>query len=239
MGGAKKTHSYQFLTMLPRFHHAMNLKQNVTAGLNRLLQAAGLVLMLAAAGCASHGQKPATGTFIPQIARIANVQIGYSTQEDLERTWGEGLTTVGGHPNSGRKWRVPGTHWLVVTDGFEYSDRGLVVDQLHISEVSDESESWRQAPDARLDKQAFAWMDEISPAMPRDKVIEALKRHSLAFTQTDRAVEVQTRGFSPVSSNVLYNFRTWTVALEFQHDQLSRLSIEAGLERVERAGIAK
>ncbi len=223
----------------------MNFNSNMTVGLNRLLLAAGLVLLLAAAGCLSHGQKPAAGTSIPQIASIANVQIGYSSQEDLERAWGMGLTTVGSHPNSGEVWRVPGTPWLVFTDGFYYSERGLVVDTLSIAEgaavsvTPDEAESWRHAPEARPGPQAFVWLEEISPGMLRAKVVEALTRYSLKFTQTDGEVVVQARGFSPVTSETGSNFRVWGVTLEFQHDRLIRLFMAAQLERDEQRGIAK
>ncbi len=128
---------------------------------------------------------------------------------------------MGNHPNSGEEWRVPGTHWLVFIDGFYYSKRGLVVDTFSVSEVtglapdSDEAEAWRHAPEARLGKEAFAWMGGISVGMSRDKVIAALKQHSLKFTQTDNEVEVKARGFSPVTSDRDADFIEWVVKLKF------------------------
>ena len=210
----------------------MKFIQNVSVRLNRLLPAAMLALLLTTVGCGSSGKNSAAVS-IPPIASLAKIQIGFSSEDDLEKTWGNGLTTVGSHPNSGEEWRVPGTHWLIFIDGFYYSKRGLVVDTLSISEVPDISadpdaaESWRHAPDARLGKQAFAWMGDITLGMPRDKVMEALKKHSLTFTQADGGIEVQARGFSPVTSERGSDFREWVVKLKFEHDQLSELIMNA------------
>ena len=72
-----------------------------------------LVLLLATATApAAEVKNAATKTSIPAIARIGKIQIGYSTQEDLARHWGEGKTIIGGHANSGRLWRVKGTPWI-------------------------------------------------------------------------------------------------------------------------------
>lgn len=221
----------------PIFQQVMKLNLNVPVRPSRfLLPAAGLALLLATAGCGSDGRKTPTAISIPPIARIASVQIGFSSEDDLEKAWGKGLTTVGSHPTSGEEWRVPGTRWLVFIDGFFYSQRGLVVDTMAITDVtghapdSDEAEAWRHAPEARPGKQAFAWMDGISVGMSRDKVIAALKQHSLKFTQTDNEVEVKARGFSPVTSDRDADFRAWVVKLKFEHDQLSELVINANSE---------
>ena len=153
----------------------VKLNQNVPVLSNRFLTVAGLALFLATAGCGSDGKKTQTAISIPPIARIAGVQIGFSSEGDLEKAWGEGLTTVGSHPTSGEQWRVPGTRWLVFIDGFYYSQRGLVADTMTITDVtghapdSDEAEAWRQAPEARLGKEAFAWMDGISVGMSQDQ----------------------------------------------------------------------
>ena len=66
-----------------------------------------LLLYVLMSGCANHGQNQVVTGSIPQIASIAKIQVGYSTQEDLAMRWGEGRTITGGHPNSGRVWRVP------------------------------------------------------------------------------------------------------------------------------------
>ena len=58
-------------------------------------------------------------TIIPPIAEIGGIRIGYSTSDETDRRFGPGLETIGGHPNSGRIWRVKGTPWTLQTDAFE------------------------------------------------------------------------------------------------------------------------
>src|SRR5437868_2705852 len=96
---------------------------------NTYLIGLGFMSLALACGCTGSSLARTDQTSTPRIAEIGGVRIGYSTQEELEQAWGEGLTTVGGHPNSGRRWRVRGTDWVIATDGFDYSDRGLVIDQ--------------------------------------------------------------------------------------------------------------
>src|SRR4029077_19148844 len=79
------------------------------------------ILLFAVPGAGDDSRNTPAKTSIPEIARIGKAQIGYSTQADLAALWGEGKTIIGGHPNSGRLWRVKGTCWLLDTDGFEYS----------------------------------------------------------------------------------------------------------------------
>jgi hypothetical protein len=70
--------------------------------------------------------------------------------------------------------------------------------------------------------------------MPRDKVREALKKHSLNFTQTDDEIEVQAPGLMPVTSEAGKQFREWGVALAFDHDQLCELVFDAGFGKNSR-----
>src|SRR5664279_1322116 len=86
----------------------------------RLLVRAMTVLLIAAPTHAADGRNKSPKASIPKIACIGKVQIGYSTQEDLARKWGEGKTVIGGHSNSGRVWRVKGSPWRISTDGFDY-----------------------------------------------------------------------------------------------------------------------
>ena len=118
----------------------------------------GLVLSSLALLCSCTETSPAPTNLIstPSSPQIAGIQIGYSTQDDLEHSWGEGLTVTGGHPNSGRRWRIRNTDRSLATDGFLYSDRGLVIDSLQIDSQQTDPLSIN-APIAKLDKDAFAW----------------------------------------------------------------------------------
>lgn len=41
-------------------------------------------------------------TFVPQLANIAGVKIGYSSMAELEKHLGKGRVTIGGHPNGAK-----------------------------------------------------------------------------------------------------------------------------------------
>ena len=190
---------------------------------NRNLQVAGLAMLCVVfCGCAGSG-KDSIQTSIPRIANIAKIQVGYSTQQDLAKQWGEGIVITGGHPNSGRVWRVSGTQWVVHTDGFEYSDRGLVVDALTLDEGGDRASSIG-APAARLGKDDFLWLGEVSLGMSKGKLTEILKCESLPVTPTEHGLEIRAGGFH---SLVGVEFKTWTVAFDFTNDSLSRLTLNA------------
>ena len=178
-----------------------------------------LVTQIAPAGAAENATP---GTSIPAIAGIAKIKIGYSTQQEIDAQWGEGKTIIGGHPNSGRLWRVKGTPWVIHTDGFEYSKRGLVVDSL---ELYEERKPGKGLPYARLTASDLAWLGEVSPGMSKDKVIEVLKRKGLPVIQTGQGYETRATGFHALQNKE--QFRTWTVRCDFKKGFLSRLAIEA------------
>ena len=190
---------------------------------NRLLGSALAVLALAAATHLACAQNQTPKTSIPEIARIGGVQIGYSTQEDLAGKWGKGKTLVGGHSNSGRLWRIKGTHWRVNTDGFDYSERGLVVDGLSLDTYPDAPDD---IPYAKLSKADFSWLGGILPGMSRTKVLQILKRRSLRVTSTKEGCEISERGFSPLTS-VITPLRIWQVTLTFAKELLIRIDLSA------------
>jgi hypothetical protein len=156
------------------------------------------------------------------IASIGRIQIGYSTQEDLERCWGQGKTIVGGHPHSGRVWRVNGTQWMLSTDGFEYSQRGRVVDSLSLCEDYKPNED---VPFARVKAADLASLGEISLGMSEAKVMAVLERRGLRVKQTNVGFETLAKGHHDL---VNYgSFQTWTVRCGFTNGTLNTLQIDA------------
>lgn len=184
------------------------------------------VALIALTGSAGQASSKTIETFIPQIANIGGVQMGYSTQEELAQHWGEGLTVTGGHPNSGRRWRVRHTDWIIATDGFYYSKRGLVIDELEIAPRS-AKEAGTNAPFAKLDKKALAWLDAISRGMTKPQVIAALNRHSLKFKSQSDVLVLEAEGFSPITSELNGDFHRWQAMLVFDANKLSRLQLSA------------
>lgn len=157
---------------------------------------------------------------IPPLARVAGVQAGYSTQEDLARLWGEGKVMIGGHPNSGRLWRVKGTNWTVHTDCFQYSARGLVVDGIELSQ----EKPLPGAPLAKRQKKEFACLGGVVPGMSRQQVMKFIGQQSLKTTKTDQGLKVQAKGFCLL---VQGQFTTWTANLYFKNDHLSGFALSA------------
>jgi hypothetical protein len=210
----------------------MKLNQIVPVRLNWFrLPVAGLALLLATAGCfSSRFSSNKTETSIPAIAGLAGVKIGYSSQDDLARQWGEGKTIVGGHPNSGRVWRIKGTDWVLKTDGFDYSHRGLVVDGLLLSVASATDDFYLQAsvdaPTARLPKEKFAWMGSVQLGMSRSAVEQFLKSKSLVGTGTNQDLVVQVPGHNALSDHP-GAYETWVVILTFETNVLTKLNIYA------------
>jgi hypothetical protein len=181
-----------------------------------------LVLWLAT-GCASRDRAPSARMSIPKIARLGGIQVGYATQEDLAKQWGEGKTIIGGHPNSGRLWRVHGTSWVLHTDGFEYSKQGLVVDALEIYESTGEM---NDVPFAKLSKNGFAWLGGILPGISEDEAVQILKRETVPFTTTTNGFEITAKGFDALESSIK-PLTTWTTSLGFINGRLTRLTVNA------------
>ena len=168
-------------------------------------------------------------TSIPRIARIGGIEIGRSSQEDLARIWGEGKTIIGGHPNSGRLWRVPGTSWILRTDGFDYSSRGLVVDGLTLYGDSQSfycPELLIGVPNTRLSRKAFAWAGEVSPGMSRQQVLEFLKKRSLPIQFAPDGCETTASGLS-LLTNTRERLEKWKVSFVLTNGTLSLLNLSA------------
>lgn len=127
---------------------------------------------------------------------------------------------IGGHPNSGRLWRVKGTNWTVHTDGFQYSGRGLVVDGIELSAQRPQP----GVPFANGEKKDFAWLGGLVPGMSRQEVAKWLKGKSLKNAATNQGIEISAKGLCPL---VQGQFTTWTANLHFKKERLSGLALAA------------
>ena len=205
-----------------------NLREFTRCGIADLL-ALGLgtaLLAFSSVSDAADGQTPPPRTSIPEISRIGKVQIGYSSQEDLDRVWGEGKMIIGGHATSGRVWRIKNSTWLVNTDGFDYSPRGLVVDGFSLSASTD---SPSDVPYTKLPKKDFAWLGGISLGMSKNEVMQILHRKSLAVIPTKDGCQIKARGFSPITSTVT-PIRNWKATLTFAKGVLIKLQLGATMD---------
>ena len=117
------------------------------------------------------------------------------------------------------------TPWVLRTDGFEYSKRGLVVDGCEISEAASPPPD---APYASLDAKRFAGLSQITPGLSRAQLLEILKRERLPALPTERGFEVHADGFHHLMG---LDLKVWTVAFEFDQDKLRRLTLNAAEHR--------
>jgi hypothetical protein len=201
-----------------------NQDVSATAANAWIIRTAALIFVVFAIATATFGTEEEP-TSIPQIANIAGVQIGYSTQQDLETQWGAGKTVIGGHPNSGRIWRVPGANWIIQTDGFEYSTRGLVIDEFSLSAMPGPP---RGFPQTKLAKRGFLWLGAIQLGMKKASVLKILQRKQLPFNSKAENIEISQKGCSPLTTEKPW--RSWTATLVFKNDLLTALILNAGLQ---------
>ena len=172
-----------------------------------------------------RGEDAGRKTVIPSIAGLAGIRVGYSTMSELEARLGPGKAITGGHPNGARLWRVKGTRWLIHADAFEYSDRGIVVDSLSISEDPNPGED---VPFARVRSDALRWLGKISLGMGNDEVTKALGAGPVPAKKSAQGWEVRVPGYCRLSEYV--RFDVWTAGLDFTNNVLSQIRLDARQE---------
>ncbi len=175
--------------------------------------------MLALCGPTSNGVEQPS---IPLIARIARVQVGYTTMPGLEARLGPGKPITGGHANGARLWRVKGTHWIIYADAFEYSSRGIVVDSFWIHE---DLKPNTDVPFARISLKELSWLGTISLKMTQDKLMQAMNANSLPAEKTVAGWEVHRPGSYALSEYV--RFRVWTAELDVTNKVLVGIRLDA------------
>jgi hypothetical protein len=157
---------------------------------------------------------------VPTIARIAGVCVGWSTVGDLTRRLGSSYRVfTGGHPRGGRGWRLPGAAAAVECDGFDYSDRGRVVDTVTIAAACGARGRARQrARYARL----YGWLGAVFPGQTARQVRERTAR--LPAPRRARSEWTWTsRGYSRVSGGTAFRF--WAATVHFKRGHVDWLRV--------------
>jgi hypothetical protein len=184
-----------------------------------------LVSLLAAAVTpAEAGENKGPRTFIPNIARIAGIKVGYSSMEELEGRLGKGKVAIGGHSNGARLWRVKGTSWLIYADAFEYSERGAVVDSLNITV---DPRSGQDVPYAHLARNELACAGSISLGLDEDSLLKVLKQKSWTPVKLADGWLVTAQGHSPLTSDPLYPFNRWEARFTMKGKSVVRIHLDA------------
>jgi hypothetical protein len=180
-------------------------------------------VVFSALNAASAAEAKASKTFIPNIATVAGIQVGFSSMDELERQLGKGKVSIGGHPNGARLWRVKGTPWVIDADAFDYSERGAVVDSFGIG--IDPTPA-ADLPYARRDKNDLAWLGKISLGMDEASLLQILKQSS-APTKIADGWQIKARGYSPLTSIPLNPFQEWTVQFRIKDKFLVHFLLDA------------
>ncbi len=198
---------------------------------HRWIVLVGLLALFVTTACRSGSVRgPDQSTVIPPIAAVGGIRIGHSTTDEAERRFGPGLETIGGHPNSGRLWRVKDTAWTMQTDAFEWSDRGLVLDEFSLATAASDVVLARgQAdgyPETLLAKREFCFLGNIRLGDSREAVL-----HKAAWlpptTVTATNLAWQATGHYRAKTTT---FRNWSAVLEFRDNKLAEISIAARYE---------
>jgi len=195
-----------------------------------------VLLLIAAVTPAEAADSKGPKTFIPKIANIAGIKVGYSSMEELEGRLGKGKVTVGGHSNGARLWRVKGTSWVIYADAFEYSERGAVVGRFEITvdskpghhvDITVDPQPGHRVPYARLTRNELAWAGGISLGMDEDNLLKLLKQKSWTPAKLADGWLVKAQGHSPLTSNPLYPFNQWEARFTMKGRSLVGISLDA------------
>ena len=187
---------------------------------------AALIFWVIAAGCSPSGIGRNQDA-IPPIGAFAGVSLGDTTNDEIDRLLGPGQETLGGHPNSGRIWRVQGTDWTVQTDAWEWNERGMVVDEFNLatpaSSVSAAHAASASYPVTRIPAHAFRFLGTISPGDSRETV---LRKAARLPPQLITATNLVWKAAGHHAGGTVV-FTEWTAALEFREDRLVEISLGA------------
>lgn len=176
-------------------------------------------------------------TLVPGIATICGVGIGYDTMDTLEGQIGHGLPEMGGHPNSGRRWRC--NNCDISADAFYYYDGqghadGAVIDFLSITSLSHDPAVLERLgentlPIARLAPKQTHFLGIVSLGMTKMQVLRALSSRIAPPEDMGTALVWNAAGYVRVRSNIVMT--SWRAQLRFESDKLQEIRIESSINR--------
>lgn len=168
------------------------------------------------------GKAPAAPISIPKIARIAGFHVGYSTIEELEWRFGPGYAYTGGHPRGAREWLVRRAGWYLDTDGFDYVDRGRVIERFSLGRMTFATKDV-SIPNVRFSRRRFVWMGAVHPGMTDRQVLRVLKGRLSLPVRKGGAWTWKSKGLMRVDSSTTY--RIWTAKLSFAKHRLDDITV--------------
>jgi hypothetical protein len=168
------------------------------------------------------GKRP----YVPRIARLLGVRVGYNGQHALERTLGEGLHATGGHPNSRQLWRTRWPNGAIETDGFSLNDEGYIIESLEWT-TCDSGNSDRSIPRARKMPRRSGWLGVISLGMTRREVTRLTEGRLPPPTKKGNTWSWKAKGFMvPKFAQLQDAYQQWTATLEFEHGRVTSMRVD-------------
>jgi hypothetical protein len=189
----------------------------------RGLSAATVCVLLSTRMPAQKALGPSMAQSIPKIARIAGFQVGYDTIEKMESWLGEGYAYTGGHAQGAREWRSRQTGWFVNADGFNYSRRGRVLDDVSISR--DGVMASKRVPRTAISRGKLRYLGAVELGMTRSRVIAALKSVLPPPIQQGDELRWTQKGYVKLNNNQYDDVHEWSVKLMFEKDRLVRITM--------------
>jgi len=193
-----------------------------------------LILAIIAIAPSSVAQPPAEAPAIPALASFIGMRIGYSTVEDFERRLGPGLPVTGGHPQGARVWYIRNAHAQLWLDGFDYSERGRVVDQIVLSRDAFPSRP-SGVPKIEVSHRMLGLRDRVYLGMTEAQVLRQAKgllpplrqvQKGCCSAWTGPAFACVAHGDVRLGSYHDELYDTWTTRLDFDHGRLAAIEID-------------
>jgi hypothetical protein len=195
--------------------------------------AAWAALVPAGGAHASPGGVSPPRDAVPAIARIAGAWVGRDTVERLEHRLGPGLHYTGQHPHGGRSWVSPSTHLWIDADGFDYNDRGRILNTIDLS-LDDGQSADPHVPriPARVRSRSLAFMGMVLPGMSRAQVLRLLRNRLPPPKAEASALTWEMRGWAtihpPRPDMRGTEYRVWDAQLRFRKDTLTDICVSCG-----------
>ena len=156
---------------------------------------------------------------IPTIARIAGIRVGLDSIERMQRMHGTFMAITGGHSGGGRVWDLSKFGLELHADGFEYSRRGRVVDEVWLSSYG--------GPHRVLTGRSVRRIGWLRAVVPGQSMLQ-VRRLTARLPKPRIRGDVWTwraTGFARTTSNATMPFLDWTAKLTFRSGRLDEIHV--------------
>ena len=161
-------------------------------------------------------------TSIPKIARMLGVQVGFNGQHALRRTLSYGKIATGGHPNSRQMWRIRSPKSEVVTDGFNTTYEGYMIESLDWGMLEVPDVSGPDVPMVKRLPRGSGWMGTIYPGMTKRQVERLIAGRLPPPKKKGEMWEWTQQGYYRLGNDLYFE---WVATLSFQRDRLKDIGV--------------